>query len=146
MRSVDLIIGPFFGKLFEVAAGYAKRYEIPIVNPFTKRQDFLNDNEFVYKLVPSMEARPAMIAFLAQQSDAFPIIIYGDSVSSHKEMNAYVTYFNKNRIEYEITSSASAVSANSLFSLVISRMPPTGVVMTGVPVQKDSNNTHGWFS
>ncbi len=112
MRSVDLIIGPFFGKLFEVAAGYAKRYEIPIVNPFTKRQDFLNDNEFVYKLVPSMEARPAMIAFLAQQSDAFPIIIYGDSVSSHKEMNAYVTYFNKNRIEYEITSSASAVSAN----------------------------------
>lgn len=112
MRSVDLIIGPFFGKLFEVAAGYAKRYEIPIVNPFTKRQDFLNDNEFVYKLVPSMEARPAMIAFLAQQSDAFPIIIYGDSVSSHKEMNAYITYFNKNRIEYEITSSASAVSAN----------------------------------
>lgn len=111
MSDVDLIIGPFFGRTFEIAAEYAKRYQIPIVNPFTSRQDFLEGNEFVYKLLPSLAARPAMIAFLAQQQDAFPIIIFGDSVSSNKEMNAYIDYFRKNQIAYEITPSASAVTS-----------------------------------
>ena len=111
MEGVDLIIGPFFGKLFAVAATYAKQYQIPIVNPFTSRQDLAEDNEYVYKLTPPLEARPAMIAFLAQQSDAFPVIIYGDSTSTGKEMAAYVEYFRKNRIPYEVTPSASAVAS-----------------------------------
>ena len=109
MKEVDLIIGPFFGKPFAVAAGYAKEYGIPIVNPFSSRQDFLNGNELVYKLMPSMEARPAMIAFLAQQSNAFPIIIYGDSTSSNKEMQIYLRYFQYNHISYVITPNASTV-------------------------------------
>ena len=109
MRKVDLIIGPFFGKLFAIAAHYAKQYEIPIVNPFSRRQDFIEENEFVYKLIPSLEARPAMVAFLAQQNNAFPIIIYGDSTISDKEMSAYRNYFRKNSIPYMITPNASTV-------------------------------------
>ena len=109
MSGVDLIIGPFFSKLFTIAAEYAKQYQIPIVNPFTSRQDFVEGNEYVYKLIPSLEARPAMIAFLAQQSDAFPIIIYGDSSSHNKEMLAYRKYFHDNRIAYEIIPNASSV-------------------------------------
>ena len=109
MREVDLIVGPFFGKLFAIAAHYAKQYEIPIVNPFSSRQDFIESNEFVYKLMPSLEARPAMIAFLAQQTNAFPIIIYGDSTASNKEMAAYRKYFRENNIPYLITPNASTV-------------------------------------
>jgi ABC-type branched-subunit amino acid transport system substrate-binding protein len=109
MKEVDLIIGPFFGKPFVVAAEYAKEYGIPIVNPFSSRQDFLNDNELVYKLMPSVEARPAMLAFMAQQSNAFPIIIYGDSTSSDKEMHTYLRYFQRNHIAYEVTPNASTV-------------------------------------
>lgn len=109
MSGVQLIIGPFFGKLFAVAAEYARQYQIPIVNPFTNRRDFIEGNEFVYKLIPSLEARPAMIAFLAQQSHAFPIIIYGDSTSKDKEMEAYLKYFKTNGIPYEITPNASTV-------------------------------------
>lgn len=109
MAGVNLIIGPFFGKLFAVAAEYANRYQIPIVNPFTSRQDFVEDNEYVYKLIPSLEARPSMIAFLAQQSNAFPIIIYGDSSSTNKEMVAYRKYFQDNHISYEISPNASSV-------------------------------------
>ncbi len=111
MSDVDLIIGPFFGKPFEIAAEYAKRYQIPIVNPFTNRQDFLTDNEYVYKLTPPLSARPAMISFMAQQENAFPIILYGDSASSDKEMNAFVRYFQENGIAYEVTSSASTVTS-----------------------------------
>lgn len=109
MQGVDLIVGPFFGKLFAVASEYAKQYEIPIVNPFTNRQDFVEGNEYAYKLISSLEARPAMIAFLAQQSGAFPILIYGDSASSGKEMQVYKKYFQENRIPYEIISNASSV-------------------------------------
>ena len=109
MRGVNLIIGPFFGKLFEIAAEYAKQYRIPIVNPFTSRQDFVEENEYVYKLIPSLEARPAMVAFLAQQTNAFPILIYGDSTSTNKEMAAYRKYFRNNRIAYEVIPNASSV-------------------------------------
>lgn len=109
MSGVNLIIGPFFGKLFEIAAEYAERLQIPIVNPFTSRQDFIKSNEYVYKLIPSLEARPAMIAFMAQQTNAFPIIIYGDSTSSNKEMSAYRKYFRDNHIAYEIVPNASSV-------------------------------------
>ena len=116
MSGVNLIVGPFFSKLFTIAAEYAKQYQIPIVNPFTSRQDFVEGNEYVYKLIPSLEARPAMIAFLAQQSDAFPIIIYGDSVSKNREMMAYTKYFQDNHIAFEVTSNASSV---------VSRLNPT---------------------
>lgn len=111
MDGVKLIVGPFFGKLFTIAAEYAKERQIPIVNPFTNRQDFVEGNEYVYKLIPSLEARPAMISFLAQQQDAFPIIIYGDSTSNDREMAAYISYFKANRIPYEITPNASSVVA-----------------------------------
>lgn len=109
MSDVDLIIGPFFGKLFAVAAHYAKMHQIPIVNPFSSRQDFIEENEFVFKLIPSLEARPAMLAFLAQQTNAFPILIYGDSTSFNKEMAAYLKYFKDNHISYMITPNASTV-------------------------------------
>lgn len=109
MKEVDLIIGPFFSKQFAIAAQYAKQYEIPIVNPFTNRQDVTADNEFVYKLIPSLEARPAMIAFMAQQSRAFPIILYGDSAAPNRDMKSYRSYFDKNQVPYVVYSNASSV-------------------------------------
>ena len=48
MRDVDLIVGPFFGKLFTIAAHYAKQYQIPIVIPFSSRQDFIEEKEYVF--------------------------------------------------------------------------------------------------
>lgn len=56
MSKVDLIIGPFFASQFEIAARYAKSYQIPIVNPFTSKQEILDDNEFVYKVQSSTES------------------------------------------------------------------------------------------
>ena len=109
MRGVDLIIGPFFGKMFSIAAEYAKQYRIPIVNPFTSRRDFMVDNEYVFKLMPALESRPAMIAFMAQQTGASPIIIYGDSNSQDKEMTAFLRYFQENNVDFELIPNASSV-------------------------------------
>ena len=130
MAGVNLIIGPFFSKLFAIAAEYAKQYGIPIVNPFTSRQDLVAGNEYVYKLIPSLEVRPAMIAFLAQQSEAFPIILYGDSTSQDKEMMVYRKYFNDNHIAFELVSNAS-----SLFSLLNPARPQFLVTFYDNPAQ-----------
>jgi ABC-type branched-subunit amino acid transport system substrate-binding protein len=112
MKDVDLIIGPFFNKLFVIAAQYAKEYGIPIVNPFTSRQDVMAGNEYVYKLIPAREARPAMIAFMAQQTNSFPIILYGDSTSSDRDMQVFRNYFRENHVPYRIFSDASSVVSN----------------------------------
>ena len=100
MGRVDLIVGPFFSHTFAVAARYAKEYGIPIVNPFTTRTDILRDNEYVYKLVPSLETRAATVAFMSDLYPKSQIILYADSTKHRKEYSAYVNYFKNNNIPY----------------------------------------------
>lgn len=102
MNEVDLIVGPFFSKLFAIAAKYAKQYKIPIVNPFTNRTDILQDNEFVYKLMPSLEARPAAVSFMADMYPKHQILLYADSLKKTKELQAYTSYFKKHGVQYKI--------------------------------------------
>lgn len=100
MSQVDLIVGPFFSRTFAIAAQYAKEYGIPIVNPFTTRTDILRGNEYVYKLVPSLETRAATVAYL---SDLYPkshIILYADSTKHRKEYHAYAHYFKEKNIPF----------------------------------------------
>jgi len=101
MSQVDLIIGPFFSHTFAIAARYAKEYGIPIINPFTTRTDILRDNEYVYKLIPSLETRAATVAFF---SDLYPnshIILYADTTKHRKEYEAYTHYFRDKNIPFE---------------------------------------------
>ena len=50
---MDLIIGPVFKGPFEVAADFAHTHRIPIVNPFSRRNDVILDNPYVFKVQPS---------------------------------------------------------------------------------------------
>lgn len=102
MEKVDLIIGPFFSRQFAIAALYAKKYKIPIINPFTNRTDILKDNEYVYKLTPCLENRASTISFL---SDIYPksqILLYADTLKSQKEYQSYAAYFRKNNIKFKV--------------------------------------------
>ncbi len=102
MNHVDLIIGPFFNKQFTIAARYAQKYKIPIVNPFTSRTDIIEENEYVYKLVPSLETRAITIEeILSQGNPESRIFIYADTVKSSKEYKAYTRYFNNKKIKYK---------------------------------------------
>ncbi len=53
MAGMDLIIGPFFAKSFEIVAGFAASHSIPVVNPLSQRSEILNENPYVYKVQPS---------------------------------------------------------------------------------------------
>lgn len=102
MDKVDLIVGPFFSRQFAIAAQYAKKYKIPIINPFTTRTDILNNNEYVYKLTPSLESRASTISFLSDIHPKSQIILYADTVKSQKEYQAYASYFRKNNINFKV--------------------------------------------
>jgi len=100
MAKVNIIIGPFYGSLFPVAADYAKQHNIIIVNPFSTRFDFVQNNPFVYKLVPPFLSRPETVAqhFLSQPNE-YTITLWGDSVTT-PELLAYKYFLNENGFFY----------------------------------------------
>lgn len=104
MSQVDLIIGPFFSKQFTVAAQYAKKYKIPIVNPFTNRSDIVRGNEYVYKLIPSTEMNARTIAYISGLHTNSQIILYADTTKKDKLLESYVSYFKKNNVKYKMVS------------------------------------------
>ena len=109
MSRVDLIIAPLFSKPFQLAAQYAKEYQIPIVNPFTSRDDILEGNEYVYKLTPSHDANPATLAFMTDNMPSHQIILYCDSIKKNAEYHVYRSYFDANKIPYHTVSSIQGV-------------------------------------
>ncbi|MDR3048101.1 MAG: hypothetical protein LBU51_10940 [Bacteroidales bacterium] len=95
MESVDLIIGPFYYNLFEIAAQYALEYQIPIVNPFSSRSEIVDNNTYVYKVLPSRNNCPPLVenSLLRQYKNAKIILYTEDSTTT--SYNDYLQYFSK---------------------------------------------------
>jgi len=83
LKQMDMIIGPFFSSIFPIASGFAKKYNIPIINPLTRRSEIVQNNSNVFKFQPTesyqiedvnrlvdQNFRDSKIFLLAQQSDA----------------------------------------------------------------------------
>lgn len=64
LSSMDLIVGPFYGKSFEKVASFAKIYNINIVNPLSEREEIIYNNNNVFKVKPSVQAQSDIIAHL----------------------------------------------------------------------------------
>lgn len=100
MRDVDLIIGPFYAPLFEIAAKYSAIYEIPIVNPFSNRTDFLHGNPFVYKLIPATGSRfPLLKQLVIDKHRDKQVILYVEN-EKHPDSQLYVDFFNQENIPF----------------------------------------------
>ena len=102
MNRVDLIIGPFFASQFEIAAPYAKKYGIPIVNPFTNKQTILLDNEFVFKVQSSDETVAEMVRQnWMNENDSTEALIWTERGADIPSLRNYEQYFNKLEIPFE---------------------------------------------
>jgi hypothetical protein len=101
MSKVKIIIGPFYGSLFPIVAEYAKQNNIVIINPFTTRYDFVENNPSVYKLIPPFSCRPEVVneVFLSDHEN-YNIILWGDSVVT-PELIAYKYYFATHQISHK---------------------------------------------
>ena len=51
-KDLDLIVGPFFGRSFEVVEEYAKEHSIVVVNPLSTRESVIVNNPNVVKAKP----------------------------------------------------------------------------------------------
>jgi len=56
MQKMNLIIGPFYSRNFKKVSIFAKKYNIPIVNPLSTREEILENNPHVFKFQPSNKA------------------------------------------------------------------------------------------
>ena len=132
LSRVNLIIGPFYGSLFPVAAEFAKQHNIVIVNPFSTRFDFVENNPYVYKLIPPYASRPETIAahFLSQP-DEYSIILWGDSAKS-AEMQAYKSYFKTYNINFKEIHSFTLPGNKKSKNLIIAFFEQPTRVIHGV--------------
>lgn len=102
MSQVDLIIGPFFAPQFEIAANYAKTHQIPIVNPFTSKQDILENNEYVYKVQSSRESVAELVKRQwRSENRVSDILIWTERGADIPALRAYERYFTQLDIPYE---------------------------------------------
>jgi LysM repeat protein len=49
MDKMDLIVGPVYANSFSIAARFAKKHEIGIINPLSRRENIVDGNPFVLK-------------------------------------------------------------------------------------------------
>ena len=69
---VDLIVGPFFSKSFDVVQEYAKSHKTLIVNPLSTRENIVEGNPYVVKLKPNAAGQLSQLASMVNR-------FYGDS-------------------------------------------------------------------
>jgi ABC-type branched-subunit amino acid transport system substrate-binding protein/LysM repeat protein len=87
MKKMDLIVGPFFKNSFSQVADFARENQIPVINPFSPRSDILEGNPFVFKLLPSVESQPEMVAKLVDRDFAdHNVILYVANQFQHSDI------------------------------------------------------------
>ncbi len=55
LRNTDIIIGPFYAKVFDEVSAYAYEHCIPIISPTIKGNSIVEKNDYVFKVIPSEE-------------------------------------------------------------------------------------------
>ncbi len=53
LSSMNIIIGPFYGRSFRKVADFAKTYGIKIINPLSPREEIILNNPYVFKIKPT---------------------------------------------------------------------------------------------
>ncbi len=91
LSSMDLIVGPFYLNNFNKVADFARTYEIPIVNPLTRRDEIVYNNPSVYKLKPS-DARQLdiLIDYMDKQYPRANIVLLRNYKYKYQSEVAYI--------------------------------------------------------
>lgn len=117
MSQVDMIIGPFFASQFEIAANYAKKYQIHIINPFTSKRSILDNNEYVYKVQSSSEAIAEMVKQRWLETGVeTDILIWTERGADIRDLQRCEQYFTQLNIPYEFVIEGDKVSLNERLS------------------------------
>lgn len=115
LKTVDLIIGPFYNQSFNQAALFAGNFNIPIINPLTYRNQILKDYKTAIKIMPAEEAQiplvneiikqyypGAKVFFITQNSyrNADKVIVFENAIKENIE--PYVKHSNLDLYNYSV--------------------------------------------
>ncbi len=93
LRTMDLIIGPFYSNSFNQVALFAGNFNIPIVNPLSYREVIVNDYKTVIKVKPDISSQTEIIktyvSNFANESKVFLI-----SQTSYKDADKVIEVQN----------------------------------------------------
>lgn len=85
ISKMDLIIGPFFFKPFKSVADFAKENKIPIINPFSERINIIENNPYVFKIIPSITSQIENVAkFIVEKYPNANILIVHNNKEQEK--------------------------------------------------------------
>ena len=81
LNNADLIIGPFYSKVFDKVAEFGYEKCIPVVTPTIKSRRIISGNPYVFKVIPSNEKMVGQLGGYLAQSDSTNnlIVHYGKS-------------------------------------------------------------------
>jgi hypothetical protein len=79
LKKMDLIIGLLYHRNFQMAAAFAQKNNIPIVNPISERDQIITGNPLVFKARPSLNSQvPELTDYLSKTYRDDNIIIIRD--------------------------------------------------------------------
>jgi len=79
MKKMDLIIGLMYSRNFQIVAEFARKYNIPIVNPISERDQIIEGNPMVLKVRPSLKSQvPELVEYISKSFQNGNIIIIRD--------------------------------------------------------------------
>lgn len=98
MAAVDLIIGPFFARSFELVSDFAASHSIPVVNPLSQRAEILDSNPYVFKVQPSAWSQyNATAAYISENyPDANVVIVRRNTDENSSMASLLKTGLDKN--------------------------------------------------
>lgn len=130
-KELDLIIGPFFSKSFEIVLEYARDKGIIMVNPLSTRESIIEGNDHVVKVKPNVHGQILGVSNLVKNrySDSNVFIISRETPSDslflnqlEYQLNKYVkedvTVTNEEMLEYARSESERMEMGSRLVSTV----------------------------
>lgn len=95
-KDFDMIVGPFFGKSFEVIEEYAKANDILVINPLSTRSSVVDNSPNVVKVKPGDMGQILTISNLIRNlySDANVFIVSKEKVSDTAFLNQLEHHLN----------------------------------------------------
>lgn len=111
LKKFDMLIGPFYPKLMEYAATWAKDNKVPVIAVTKIPTKLLEENPYVVSTVPSdLTLIGGMAKYLAQVENANIIVIEGENEVAKKN----VSYFGNTFAKYANGKTLKSSTASGL--------------------------------
>ena len=136
----DLLIALLTRQPFEKAAALAREAQLFIVNPVSDRQEIVKDNPYVFKCLPSCEARArqTVLAIRRTLPSAHVYVVHSGAKAEKRSINALTAEMDRIQgIEYTLVDWAQSAKFTSML-----KNTPQSVVVSVYDQDKSKNRIY----